>query len=381
MKRPIAAAAKSATVGLRRWLVLLIAVLGCPFALISQSAPAQNDRPDTLTARWEARLTALHPDQPREYFLLAEDVTEAATTPREHELARRLFALAGLLDRATFGASAALALADLEPDETARRRLRALAALLADASQRSLPSYAAPPATLRTWQPPTAVLLCDVFSQFRQGQGARALSRLRSGSTRELLERVVGNALPVGDGRTFDDTLRQYRTQRPPLTWDQRLTFLRLERALLRGEARSWADEITLSQEKPLIEVDPERPEEVFGFTAEEPVYRDGRWTRPDSETARRTTTDTSTAALPPRVSHTYRSGRRGVVGVFELPPNELLQITDEIGVLNRPDAPVCVEGLLGQFQAIPHCSLERFALQIFGEFPIQRHCQLQIVR
>ena len=81
--------------------IACLAVLFCmfPSALgVSASAPT----------RWDARLEALDPTRPLDYFLLGEEVADAAVNEAERQLARELFGLAGALDRDRLARSAAL---------------------------------------------------------------------------------------------------------------------------------------------------------------------------------------------------------------------------------------------------------------------------------
>ncbi|MCP4066876.1 MAG: hypothetical protein GY741_01205, partial [Phycisphaeraceae bacterium] len=78
---------------------------------------------------WEPRLEGLDPRRPMAYFELGEEIADAATSPESRELARRLFGIAGRIDREGLGASAALALAALAPDRRTAARLRAVAAM------------------------------------------------------------------------------------------------------------------------------------------------------------------------------------------------------------------------------------------------------------
>ena len=100
---------------------LLAGALACTLFGAASSA-----RINTVQRDWDARLAVLDPLRPYDYFELAEEVADAATTDAERGLARELFGYAGALDTDRLGRSALLALASMAP--TARERDRAMAA-------------------------------------------------------------------------------------------------------------------------------------------------------------------------------------------------------------------------------------------------------------
>ena len=222
----------------------------------------------------EARLAVLDPGEPLAYLELAEEVADAAEDEESLDLARHLFALAGLLDPPRLGRSSCLALADIEPKVPARRRLLALAALLDERA--GVMSW---PGVDRSGRidPSAALAVAEALSRYRRGQGGRALNALGRPGAMELLEEY-GHVLR-GGARRFVEDCRIYRGPRKPmLSADDLTRMLRLERALLAGPDRSWADELMLTRGRPLIEVDPDRLQETFGVDPSRPYYRDGRW-------------------------------------------------------------------------------------------------------
>ncbi len=232
-------------------------------------AMLQASGPDT----WATSLEGLDPVDPMAYFELAEEIADASGEHPQRELARHLFALAGVLDPPRLGRSACLALADLEPDETAKRRLQALAALLdmrAGGLRRG-------PAGETTYDHVAALAVTEAFSYYRKGNGAKALAALRAPGAMEILE-----AYPVvfrGGADRFVEECRRYRGSRPPRIFVQDLVrMLQFEAALLAGEDRTWAGELLLTGGRPLIEVDPDRLESSFGVNGSKPCYRDGQW-------------------------------------------------------------------------------------------------------
>ena len=229
---------------------------------------------------FDDRLAGLDPSNPRAYFELAEDVADAPATDDDRELARRLFALAAVLDSRTFGRSACLALASMEDDANAKRRLRALASLL-DASR-----FSSMPATGfevdRRAEPTSAAIIgaTEALGRYRNGQGALALTAAREPGVMEVLE-SANAAIPGGVARFLEDC-KLYRGQvKPSLSEDEVNALLRLEAALLAGAYRSWSGELLMSGGQPLVEVDPDRLEESLGIDATRTVFRDGRWVRP----------------------------------------------------------------------------------------------------
>ncbi|MHC4992611.1 MAG: hypothetical protein ACYTGC_16695, partial [Planctomycetota bacterium] len=225
------------------------------------------------------RLEALDPDRPLDYFELAEEVADAAATPADGLLAHRLFGLAGALDPPRLGRSAALALADLEEEPLAKRRLHALAWLLGGRSAAVGPVEE----SVRTWDAgsnATILAVIDAFSLYRRGYGNRATSVLRQPGAMELLE-ALDPVLPGGVNRFLEDC-RVYRNGQlaPRLSEDEITRMLRIESALLSGSERAWSGELLLSRGTPLIEVDPDRLADALGVDVSRPVYRRGRWAR-----------------------------------------------------------------------------------------------------
>ena len=248
----------------------LVALLLFAAVAIGLAGPAD-------ASRWDQRLQSLHPKDPMAYFELAEDVADEATTDRELMLARRLYALAGLLDARYLGRSAWLALADLSEDPLEKRRLLALAGLL-------IPP--ADPGGFQPWRTAGAVdaagatgvvAFAEALSYYRRGRGSRALAALREQGAADLLTRYAFY-LPGGE-RRFREDCKGYRDgTRPHLAPAELSRMLRLEAALLAGADRSWSADLLISEGQPLVEVDPQRLDEAFGFDLARPYYRDGQW-------------------------------------------------------------------------------------------------------
>ncbi len=238
-------------------------------------------RPSPAGGAWTDRLEALEPGNPIEYFELAEEVADAAAGPADSDLARQLFALAGVLDPSALGRSACLALADMEENELNRRRLLALAPLLGGGGIGQGPSLnpASPMAGME--EASTLLAVTEALSHYRRGRGNKALDSLDEPGAMELLTNC-GHLLHGGTDRFLEDC-RLYKGQlRPSLSEEDILRMLRLEIALLGGDDRPWSSELLISRARPLIEVDPNQLEEALGVDASLPIYRAGVWVAAD---------------------------------------------------------------------------------------------------
>jgi len=244
--------------------------------VVSIAAPASSSRPQPA-GRWTERLEELRPTLPMAYFELAEEIADEADNGEERALARRLFALAGVLDRERLGRSACLALADLAEREHDRRRLFALASLLGGAG---IGQAASGPFGLGwggTPDPSAVLAVTEAFSYFRRGEGSKALAALGEPGAMELLN-ACGPYLPGGVNR-FLEECRSFRGRvRPHLSEADEVRMMRLEMALLAGSDRPWSSALLYGRGRPLIEVDPDRLEQTLQTDASRPLYRDGRW-------------------------------------------------------------------------------------------------------
>ena len=225
----------------------------------------------------ESRLSELRPEEPMAYFELAEEIADAAEEPEQRALARRLFALSGVLAPEQLGRSACLALADMEEDEQNRRRLMALASLFGsdDLSQAVTEDWGASPIEKHTASAVLAVT--EAMSHYRRGRGSQAMAALRKPGAMELLEECEDH-LPGGINRFMEDCKLYRGRLRPNLSEDHQVRMLRFEIALLTGSDRPWSSELLYGRGRPLIEVDPLRLEEAFGVDGSRPIHRDGKW-------------------------------------------------------------------------------------------------------
>jgi hypothetical protein len=212
-----------------------------------------------------------------DYFELAEEVADVARTSEDRALARRLFALAGLLDRQRLGRSACLALADLAERPTERRRLLALVSLLSN--RRIGPPLLETMDERSTGNASASTILdlLEAFSHYRRGRGPDALETLRRPGVRDLLKRL-GSHLRGGVAGFIEDCNMYRGDLRPSLSQDDLNRMLRLEIALLSGTQRPWSADLLLNQGQPMIEVDPDDLAAAFGSDASRPYFRNGRW-------------------------------------------------------------------------------------------------------
>lgn len=281
-------------------------------------APAgQSGVYDGLGPELEARLGALSPANPREYFLLGEEVAAEATSPQVEGVARTLYVLAFELDRRRqaaggsadpgLAASACLALADLSRLEEDRRWLVALA--------RSLDRRHASPDWSRAAQPSysgeAGFRAAEFLGLVRSGEAHRARDLLQDPEVARVLEdfeRMMGGIGSSGMLREMVLQSRQWpcvqcanaRIARlgetnpprrglcptcggnpgPTLTRQQLIGQLRFESALLDGIQSSWSAQMTLDQGAPLREPAPEELAPTMNVDPDAVYWRAGGWVR-----------------------------------------------------------------------------------------------------
>lgn len=238
-------------------------------------------------ARWSARLEALRPDRPMDYFELGEEVADDAagggpSSLSARALARQLFGLAGALaaqDSQALGdaglaRSAALALAELAEDPVQAARLRTAAMLL----DRRGGTPLGPEELERGAAAASAALaLSEALSHYRRGQGAKVVKLLDEPGVAELVE-LHGSLIDGGPGRLREDA-KAYRGQSRPSLKEASVTrMLQLEVGLLAGRDRPWSADRLLTGDQPLAEVDPGQIEELLDVDATRPLWRNGRW-------------------------------------------------------------------------------------------------------
>lgn len=252
-------------------LAALCLALLATLAPMAGSAPAQD-----AAARWSARLAKLDPVRPLDYLELAEEVADAAASPEERALARRLFGLAGALDSRRLGRSAMLALASLADSDA--ERVRALAAAeLVGGSALARGESAGVAQTVRERDAQQLEALARAFSLHRLGEGRRALAALRQADADLLLD-AVGPAL-AGGAEAFRAECRAMRgaSQLPsdPAAVARQHA---VELALRRGELRSASLDLLLHGDDPLPEIDLADPISTWGVDPARAWWREGAW-------------------------------------------------------------------------------------------------------
>jgi len=248
------------------------------FGVAVQSSPSPTPfRSGTLPRGIpEARLEALDPAGPEDYFDLAEDVADRATGEDERQLARELFALAGVLDPERLGVGAALSLYDLARTDAERRRLLVLARRL-EAARAGGPLR--PGAAVRERDPEMAAAISAALAHRRLGEGRAARRRLDEAAAVALAERVLAE-LP-GGWEAFAQSLERLEGDGAtlPASRAARLRELRVERRMLSGESASVVEDLVVGQGRPLIEIDLDRLDLELGMDRGLAWWRRGRWT------------------------------------------------------------------------------------------------------
>lgn len=222
--------------------------------------------------QWNERLEALDPSRPIEYFELGEEVADAAMNANERSLARELFGIAGLLDRQGLGRSAALAIADLEDRQAARQRLRAAAELLADSGQVD------PDASAGTGMSAEGRLaFCRALACLRRGDSARTSRHLAKADAAIVLEEL-GYMLPGGVARLKRDFEVYTGGLRPDISKNELSGHLVAESIALKPGKSTWSVVLRASEGAPLLVIDLQRLDRLFGADPSRPYWVGGRW-------------------------------------------------------------------------------------------------------
>lgn len=240
-------------------------------AAVGTASNAQ-EAPRAIFAEWNDRLEALDPGRPMDYFELGEEVEDAAETPEERMLARELFGLAGLLDQEQLGRSAALAIASLEERAVARERLRAAADLLAPSGTVD-PGGRGSTATSREGR----LAFCHALGALRRGDGSRVMRHLSSADAEVVLS-DLGPLLPGGTARFKRDADVYSGGLRPDLNDAEVEAHLIVEMVALTPTKPDWAVALRASHGAPLMVVDLQRLDRLFGVDPARPYWRNGDW-------------------------------------------------------------------------------------------------------
>jgi hypothetical protein len=257
---------------------------------------------------FRARLAALHPDRPMDYFELAEEIAYEVPGVRGRRLATELLVIAGELDRRAtnpvpLARSVSLALADLSIDSTERTWLIAMARAQAPAGAHR-DSAGPGPADVQTDAERGArevrVELAMALARFRaadtrqirtmldSGDAAIALARagIPQADASELMTLLAARIPEVrrlrardSDGRvvrsitegvttyTLDTVTRGHPG--PMLTEDQAVLVLGIEARLLEALPESWAADLEVSRDQPVRDISPASLAAYFGVDPE----------------------------------------------------------------------------------------------------------------
>jgi len=242
-----------------------------------------------LAVVFDKQLAALSPDDPRGYYLLGEELLDAAIGPADHQLASQVLILAFESARIAGGhpavmAGACRALASMPRPSREKRLLESLVAFVDPSS--------VPPRWMKR-QAPTLVdstpyRLSVLLSLIRGGEGGAAKQALAKVDLRDAVVaiepflakggvtggltaldryahawpcRECGNARII---RKQNTTPPEYvvcphcaGTPGPEMTYDEYVAQIRLEAWLLQGANRSWAAQLTADDGAPLSDPDP----------------------------------------------------------------------------------------------------------------------------
>ncbi|HMN96007.1 MAG TPA: hypothetical protein PKC43_06765 [Phycisphaerales bacterium] len=257
-------------------LAIALARLGHPGGeAAAASAPRVGAAGARIAERFAERLEALQPGDPRAYFELGEEIAEIAADDGDRRLARDLFARAGTLRPDVYGRSACLAIAALpSTDEAERTRLR-LAAMLLDTRSGGLAET--PVLGGDAASADAAIALAEGMSLMRRGQGVRARRLFELPEVAALLD-AQRHALDVA--RIRADTQAYRGTARPRILEEELARMLRVEAGLLVSSGRPWSSDVLVTANRPLVEADPTRLEELLQIDGAFVWWRRGAWRR-----------------------------------------------------------------------------------------------------
>jgi hypothetical protein len=270
----------------------------------------------------QARLEALRPEDPRGYFLLAEELAAEDHLREARALAERLYVLAFTLDRTPvtplaittppghLAASAALGLVALSPRPERQAWLRALAMMVRPATATLAPAPTEGLAIVPTLGPDEAsITLAAMLSMVRTGDGRRARMAMQQPGVRATLEQyedLLTDGAPIRASQTIDRWIEQWPgcstcsnrrvlqrdgqgricpqcegTPGPDLSPSELAAQLRATALLMRGVQASWAAQNLATAGQPLHDPDPDALAELMQVDPSQSIFRAGAWTKP----------------------------------------------------------------------------------------------------
>jgi hypothetical protein len=274
-------------------------------------SPRQAPPPTSLDVNTATALAALRPDNPEQYFLLAEEIADGADDEGRVELAKTLFALAFELDRkrgagSTLAAASAMALAKMERLDRDKRWLTAIAGSVD--RRYAMPDWNVGAAASISDE--TAYKAATVLGLTRSGDGREARRVLDQPGVSEVLkryERAIGSTGETGALSRLDKYMQQWPCPEcgnarsvskpgergpearlcatcrgnpgPRLDPEEYIAQLRFEAALLNGIQRSWAAQVIVDQAAPLRDPDLDELAPTYGVDAAKAYWRNGSWT------------------------------------------------------------------------------------------------------
>ncbi|MGE3107383.1 MAG: hypothetical protein AB7G11_01875 [Phycisphaerales bacterium] len=283
---------------------------------LQPAEPASTSAGPDAARTWSAPLSALAPEQPIGYFLLAEEVASEAGDVESVNLARRLFVLAYELNQRadvatrvpTLPTSVCLALASIATRDDERRWLLALAQSFSEPLGFGPADASAAPTAPREAPVDIRLDAASVLGLCRAGDARRAETLLEKPGVYDLLRQVDVSrgtmfsiesfiersrrdwpvcpqcrnrrAVPSGgkNGQmTLCDTCRG--TPGVRLTDVELIYQLRVESALLAGTQRSWAAQLFTDGGAPLRDLDAGDLAATYDVDAAKPFWRQGTWT------------------------------------------------------------------------------------------------------
>lgn len=261
-----------------------------------------------------AKLAALTPDKPQDYFDLAEVVADGADEEPRIVLARTLYVLAFELDRkkgaggsggGSLAAGCALGIAKIERLDRDKRWLVAIAGAVD--RRYALPDWnvGATPSI----SDEVAYKAATVLGLARAGEGREARRLYDQPGVADVLkryERAIGTTGETGALSRLTKYMQQWpcaecNNQRvvskpgekgpefrlcptcrgnpgPKLDEEEYIAQLRFEAALLNGIQRSWAAQVIVDLGAPLRDPDLDEVAPTYGVDPAKAYWRDGKW-------------------------------------------------------------------------------------------------------